>query len=86
MLSNGKDKLARWAEHFCEVLNRPAPAIPAQVKDPWDPLSINTEKFTMEEVRKSIKTPKNRTSNMDGFSTEMMKVGGEMVVEWMCGL
>ena len=52
LLSHGKDKVARWAEHFCEVLNRPAPAIPAQVEDPGDTLPINTEKFTEERLER----------------------------------
>ena len=40
-----------------------------------------------EEVRKAIKTLKNgREPGMDGVSIAMMNAGGEMVIEWMCGL
>ena len=35
-LSSGEYELARQAEHFCEVLNRPVPVIQAQVEDPQD--------------------------------------------------
>ena len=75
-----------WAEHFCEVLNRPALTVPAQIEDVQDTLPINTEKFMEEKFRMAIKTLKNnRAPGMDGRSTEM-KAGVETVVEWMSGL
>ena len=83
LLSNGEDKLARWAKHFCKALNRLAPAIPVQVEDLQDTLPINTEMFMEEEIRKAMNTCKNnRAPCIDRISIEMMKAGGEMVVEW----
>ena len=87
LLSQGEDKLARWAEHFSEVLNRPAPTIPAQVEESTNTLPIDTEQFTEEEVRAAIRSLKNyKSPGMDGISPEMLKGGGDTVVKWMCNL
>ena len=87
LLSSGEEKLARWAEHFSEVLNRPEPATPAQPEDPVSTLPINTDDFSEEEVRKAIQMLKNNKSpGMDGITSEMLKVGGEETVQWMCQL
>ena len=76
LLSNGHDKLARWDEHVCEVLNTPAPAFPGQVEDPQDTLPVNTERFMEEEeVRNAIKPLKNnKVPGMDGINTEMVRL------------
>ena len=50
LLSKGEDKLARWAEHFKEVLNRPEPASPAVTDEPSHLLPIDTSDFTEDEV------------------------------------
>ena len=42
LLSKGKDKLARWTEHFKEVLNRPEPPVAAETEDPPYQLPIDT--------------------------------------------
>ena len=84
LLSKGEDKLARWGEHFKEVLNRPEPPQPAETEDPPHQLPINTDDFTEEEVRKAIKTLKNNKSpGFDGITAEMLKGGGDCIVSWM---
>ena len=50
LLSKGEDKLARWAEHFKEVLNRQEPASPAVTDEPSHLLPIDTSDFTEDEV------------------------------------
>ncbi|CAH1239030.1 Hypp5694 [Branchiostoma lanceolatum] len=88
LLSKGEDKLARWAEHFEEVLNRPDPTSPPTVFDePPHPLPIDTSDFTEAEVQEAIKTLKNNKSpGMDGITAEMLKAGGDCTVQWMCHL
>ncbi|KAI0208680.1 hypothetical protein LSAT2_006659, partial [Lamellibrachia satsuma] len=52
-----------------------------------DVLLIYTEELTEVEVRKAIVTLKtNKSFDMDGITAEMMKAGGETVVQCMCGL
>ena len=50
LLSKRDDKLARWAEHFKEVLNRPEPASPAVTDEPSYLLPTDTSDFTEELV------------------------------------
>ena len=71
LLSKGEDKLARWAEYFKEVLNRPEPNSAAATEKPSHFLPIDTCDFTEEEVRKAILTLTDRKSpRMNGISTE----------------
>ena len=82
LLSEGEDKLVRWAEHFKEVLNRPEPASPAVTDEQSHLLPIDTSDFTEDEVRKTIENLKNNKSpGMDGITTEMLKAGGECIVK-----
>ena len=87
LLSSGEDKLTKWAEHFNEVLNRPAQTISTQAKDLLDTLPISTEKFTEVEVRKATRALKNSKSpGVDRISAEMLNAGGETVILWIPGL
>ena len=84
LLSKGEDKLARWAEHFKEVLNRPESASPAVTDELSHLLPIDTSDFTEDEVRKTIENLKNNKSpGMDDITAEMLKAGGECIIKWM---
>ena len=50
LLSEGEDKLVRWAEHFKEVLNRQEPASPVVTDEPSYLLPTDTSDFTEELV------------------------------------
>ena len=80
LISKEEGKLERWAELFKEVLNRPAPNTPAQTVNSRNVLPMDTQEFTEDEVRKAIATVKTNKS------PEMMKAGGETIIQWMCGL
>ena len=78
LLSKGEDKLARWAEHFKEVLNQPEPASPRVTDEPSHLLPIDTSDFTEDEVRKATENlKKNKPPGMDGITAEMLKAGRE---------
>ena len=52
----GADKqLSRWAEHFEELLNRPAPANTSDIPTAEEDLPIDCGKSTREEIREAIK-------------------------------
>lgn len=54
-----EQQIKRWAEHFRELLNRPAPPNPPDIDPAISDLPINCNKPTREEIRKSITLLKN---------------------------
>ena len=75
------DQLARWKEHFQEVLNRPPPQDAPQLK-PEDLLHINTGPITKAEIRKSLRSLKNgKATGTDNIPPEALKEGGEVIVD-----
>ena len=54
LLTKKEDQLKRWAEHFRELLNRPAPGEAANIPSAESPLQVNCEVSTREEVHKAI--------------------------------
>lgn len=69
----------RWREHFCELLNRPAPARryhPSQQL--WEELDIDTSEPSEEEVEKAInKLKNNKSAGTDSVTAELIKCGGQ---------
>ncbi|XP_076315038.1 uncharacterized protein LOC143227481 [Tachypleus tridentatus] len=69
-----KDKRARWAEHFKETLNRPAPSVPPNIPPPTELLDINTGPPTKNEITKAIKSLKSgKAAGPDGIPPEALK-------------
>ena len=58
LLTHIDDQLARWKEHFQEVLNRPPPQDAPQL-EPEDLLHINTGPITKAEILKTLRSLKN---------------------------
>ena len=79
----------RRKEHFQEVLNRPATThqiIPEDcvLAEDEDCLDIDTEPFTLEEVRAAIKHLKNgKTPGVDGIDAEMLKAEPELAAGYL---
>ena len=86
LLSKGKEKLARGAKHFTAILNRPEPASPAQTEDPPHMLPIITDDFSVDETRRAIKSPKNKSAGFNTITAEMPIAPGDCVITWMCSL
>ena len=84
----GADKqLSRWAEHFEELLNRPAPANAPDIPAAEEDLPIDCGKPTREEIRKAIKQLKNgKAAGADEIPAEALKVDPEMLAEILYGL
>ena len=80
LLTMVEDQLARWKEHFQEVLNRPASEQRPQL-NPGDPLDINIEEITKEKIHKALSSLKNgKAAGTDNISAEALKEGGTGII------
>ena len=86
-ISGKEEILARWTEHFEEVLDRGEPPNPVTEEedngfDFSDVISeIGTEEPTKEEVKSAIRDLKNgKTPGIDSITAEMLKAGGEFSI------
>ena len=59
VLTNTDDQLKRWAEHFKELLNRPAPSTTSEIFPAEVDLDISCEWSSKQEIRRAIKHLKN---------------------------
>jgi len=72
-LTTTEDQTKRWAEHFHELLNRPAPTNPPNIQ-PADPLTINCENPSKDEIKAAIKKIKNgKAAGPDNVPGEAIK-------------
>ncbi|CAM4859591.1 unnamed protein product [Rotaria socialis] len=83
LLINGHERLRRWSEHFCELLNVPStvdPSIMQRISIP----QLSTEEQNRQdkppsllEVEEAIRRMKSgRAPGMDGLSVDVIKAGG----------
>ena len=69
-----KEKVKRWKEHFETVLNRPDPVQAPDIAAADEPLDINTDPPTLEEVKTAIKAMKSgKAGGLDGITADMLK-------------
>ena len=81
LLTTIEDQLARWKEHFQEVLNRAPPDERPQLA-PGDPLDINTREISKTEIRKALSSLKNgRAAGTDNIPPEALREGGKGIVD-----
>ena len=74
ILTKKEDQLKRWAEHFEELRNRPAPSAIADIPPAENQLLVNCNTPTEEEVRWAIHTLKNgKAAGPDDFPAEALK-------------
>ena len=74
VLSKEADKLARWKEHFKNILNRPEPEQVVKIPPAAEDLDICIDPPTMEEVKAAIKAKKSgQACGADGVTAEMLK-------------
>ncbi|KAI8519374.1 hypothetical protein Bbelb_026310 [Branchiostoma belcheri] len=81
------EQLRRWAEHFSELLNRPAPDAPPDIPPAEADLPINCEKTTKAEIRQAIKSLKNwKAAGPDEVPAEAIKADTETAVSTLHSL
>ena len=74
ILTKKEDQLKRWAEHFEGVLNRPAPGQIANIPPAENPLPVNCNIPTKEEVRRAIIALRNgKAAGPDEIPAEALK-------------
>ena len=69
-----EEQRARWAEHFKETLNRPAPPAPPDIPPPTQLMDININLPSKTEIAKAIKSLKSgKAAGPDGIPPEALK-------------
>jgi hypothetical protein len=83
IISDQQSILARWSEHFDELLNKPdiVPSEgvnPLSVQSGWEPSVQDVEPPSYEEVDQAIvKLKNNKAPGIDGIPAELFKYGGQ---------
>ena len=68
------ERIMRWKEHFEAVLNRPDPENAPNITVADEPLDINTDPPTLDEVKIAIKAMKSgKAGGLDGITADMLK-------------
>ena len=81
LLTSVDDQLARWKEHFQDILNRPPPQNPPEL-EPGPPLNIDTGDMTKLEILTALKSLKNgKAAGTDNIPAEALKEGGAEIVD-----
>ena len=84
LLSSEGDQRARWAEHFKEILNRPAPQTPPTIPPPTELLGINTNPPSRIEISRAIKSLKTgKAAGPDGIPPEALKADTQTSTEML---
>ena len=77
-------QMNRWAEHFEDLLNRPASANPPDIEPANVDLPINCEKPTRDEIRKAITLIKSgKAAGPDDIPAEALKADLDASVEML---
>ena len=83
-LTSEPECIARWQEHFSELLNQPTEELIDRANHPNDCPLCTTDDITPEEVRKALGQLKNaRASGICTITAELLKNGGEALVTWL---
>ena len=84
MLTTTGEQIKRWAEHFQEILNRPAPEETPDISPADSELPINCDAPSKAEIRKAIKSLRNgKAAGPDSIPAEALKAGKETSVDML---
>ena len=76
----GETQIARWKEHFQDLLNQPK-TIPVIIPETTE-LPLNKEVSTKEEIRKTIiQLSNSKAAGHDGIPAEILKFDKEVGVD-----
>ena len=86
-LTTTEEQLTRWAEHFRELLNWPAPETPPDVQPAEEELDINCSKPSKSEIKKAIMSLKNgKAAGPDEIPAEAIKADMETATNMLYSL
>ena len=86
-LATTEHQLKQWAEHFKELLNRPAPETLPDIPPAETRLPINCDKPSKAEIKKAILTLKNgKAAGPDEIPAEAIKADLGAAVEMLYSL
>jgi hypothetical protein len=82
VLATTEEQLARWAEHFKEVLNRPPPDVTPEINRADGELKINLNLPSKTEIKQTIKKLKTaKASGPDNIPPEALKANTDLTAE-----
>ena len=87
VLTSEEEQDKRWAEHFSEILNKPAPENPPDIAPATEDLDISTDAPTKQEIIKAVKTLKNnKTRRQDTLQAELLKINPDLAADLLLPL
>ena len=82
MLTSEEEQAKRWAEHFSEILNKPAPENAPDIALATEDLDISTDAPTKQEIIKTIKALKNnKAPGQDRLQAELLKINPDLAAD-----
>jgi endonuclease/exonuclease/phosphatase family metal-dependent hydrolase len=82
VISNTKEQMKRWKEHFEELLNRPKPQVQPDIEPADEEIQVNCERPSKEEIKNAIKLLKDRkAAGPDGIPAEAIKADKDISTE-----
>ena len=86
-VQQAEEKMSRWRRHFQEVLNVGSAVSEEVVADLEDNSHLETPEVNREEVERAVKKLQNkRAAGDDRILAELVKNGGEAMIDWMMEL
>ena len=86
-ITDTDQQLERWAEHFEELLNRPAPQNPPNIAEADNDIEICCDPPTKDEIIRAIKRMKNgKAAGPDGIPAEALKTDVETTADLLLPL
>jgi hypothetical protein len=80
VLTTTEEQLAKWAEHFKELLNRPPPDVTPEINRADEELKINLNLPSKTEIEQAIKKLKTtKTSGSDNIPPEALKANPDLI-------
>ena len=83
-ITTESDQRKRWAEHFEDLLNRPAPVTTPEIPPADSVLKVNTNPPTKSEITKALKLLKNgKAAGPDGIPPEALKTDAKTTTDML---